>query len=388
MTVIRVHGVKGPTVAPFELFFDLVYVFAVTQLSHLLLSHPSLSGAAQALFLTLAVWWAWMYTSWTTNWCSPDHPVIRILLGFLMACSLVMAAAIPEAFGERALWFALAYVAIQCIRTAVVTWATAGHAVQRVFIRVGFWFVLSAVFWIAGALVDDVTLRAVLWIVALLLDYGAPMIGFPTPVLGRSSTTDWQINGAHMAERCQLFIIIALGESILMTGATLAGGQPSAGTLAAFTICLMGSVAMWWVYFDVTADLAAEHIENSDDPGRLGRDAYTYAHIPMVLGIIVSAVGDELVIAHPGGHSTPWTVLMALGGPALYLAGHTLFKRLVFGRLSPSRLTAIGLLCAAGIVAILVPAIPPVALSSIALAILVMVAVWDTRSYRRLPAAG
>ncbi|MFI6295862.1 low temperature requirement protein A [Nonomuraea sp. NPDC050790] len=383
MRAIRNHGAEGPRVAPFELFFDLVFVFAVTQLSHLLLDHPTALGGAQALFLTLAVWWAWMYTTWTTNYCDPNHPVIRIMLGGLMLGSLIMAASVTQAFGDRALWFALAYVAIQCGRTAVVIWATAGTGLQKVFIGVGFWFLISAVFWITGALLGG-TAQAVLWIIALLLDYGAPMIRFPTPVIGRTSTHDWQINGAHMAERCQLFIIIALGESILVTGATLAGSTPNPATFAAFTICLLGSVAMWWVYFDLTADLAAERIESSDDPGRLGRSAYTYAHIPMVLGIIVSAVGDELVIAHPGGHADLPTVLTALGGPALYLAGHTWFKYIVFGTLSVPRLTAITALCVFAVAVILVPVVPPLVLSIGSLVILIMVAVWDTRHYRRL----
>ncbi|MBB5083267.1 low temperature requirement protein A [Nonomuraea endophytica] len=386
MRAIRNHGAEGPRVAPFELFFDLVFVFAITQLSHLLLAHPTFGSAAQALFLTLAVWWAWMYTTWTTNYCDPNHPVIRIMLAGLMLASLIMAASVPEAFGDRAMWFALAYVAIQCGRTAVVIWATAGHRLQKVFIGVCFWFLISAVFWITGAWLGGAA-QVALWIIALLLDYGAPMIRFPTPVIGRSSTHDWQINGAHMAERCQLFIIIALGESILVTGATLARATPDALTLAAFTICLLGSVAMWWVYFDTAADLAAERIESSDDPGRLGRSAYTYAHIPMVLGIIVSAVGDELVIAHPGGHAEVVTVLTALGGPALYLAGHTWFKYIVFGTFSLPRLTAIGALCVLAVLAILVPVVPPLLLSTGSLVILIVVAIWDTHHYRRLQAA-
>ncbi|MGW4469986.1 low temperature requirement protein A [Nonomuraea sp. NPDC004354] len=381
MSVLRLHA-EGPRVAPFELFFDLVFVFAVTQLSHLLLEHPTAGGALQTLFLMLAVWWAWMYTAWTTNFCDPNHPVIRLTLAGLMLASLVMAAAVPEAFGDRAIWFACAYVAIQIGRTIVVALLTRGHALQRVFLGVGFWFALSALFWIAGAILGG-TAQAALWVVALLIDYGAPAAGFRTPGLGRSTTTEWTIDGGHMAERCQLFVIIALGESILVTGTTLADARTDALTFVAFAVCLLGSIAMWWVYFDLTADLAAERIESSDDPGRLGRSAYTYMHIPMVAGIIVSAVGDELVIAHPGGHSSPWTVLMALGGPVLYLAGHTMFKRAVFGALSTGRIVAIGVLCAMVVVGLLVPAVPPLALTVAGLLVLAGVAVWDTRVFRR-----
>ncbi|MDA0633444.1 low temperature requirement protein A [Nonomuraea sp. MCN248] len=366
-------------VTPIELFFDLVYVFAITQLSHLLLDHLDLAGAAQALLLTLALWWAWMYTTWATNYCDPDHPAMRLTLAGLMLAGLAMAAALPQAFGDRALWFALAYVVIQVGRTAVVAVAARGEPIGHTFRLVLAWHSISGVLWIGGALAGG-TAQAALWVVALLLEYAAPWHGYRMPFLGRATTADWTIDADHMAERCRLFVILALGESILVTGLTLAKGDHlSVATVAAFTVAFLSSVAMWWVYFDRTADAAAERVADSDDTGRLGRSAYTYCHIPIVAGIIVAAVGDELSIAHPLSGSTAGTVLTVLGGPALFLAGHALFQRVVFGALPAGRLAAIGLLAAAGVAALLVPAqVPPLALAVLAALVVAGVAVRDS----------
>jgi low temperature requirement protein LtrA len=218
-------------------------------------------------------------------------------------------------------------------------------------------------------------------VAAVAVDLIGPIAGYSTPGLGRSTTHDWNISGEHMAERCQLFVIIALGESILVTGATFSELEISGETLAGFVIAFLGSVALWWVYFDRSAEAAAEAIAHSDDPGALGRNAYTYMHLPMVAGIIVTAVGDELAIAHPLGHASPETVATVLGGPALFLAGHALFKRAVFGVVSMPRLVAIVVL---GIVALAGRDWAPIALATAALVILAGVSVWDARTERDL----
>jgi low temperature requirement protein LtrA len=227
-------------------------------------------------------------------------------------------------------------------------------------------------------------MREALWLGAVAVDYLAPATGYFTPGLGRSTTHDWNISGEHMAERCQLFLIIALGESILVTGATFGEMEITAPVLAGFVVAFLGSVALWWVYFDRGAEDAAAAIAHSDDPGALGRSAYTYLHLPMVAGIIVTAVGDELAIAHPLGHASPETVATVLGGPALFLAGHALFKKAVFGVISIPRLAAIALL---GIVALVGSAWAPLALATCALVIIAGVAWWDARTvYHHHPA--
>jgi low temperature requirement protein LtrA len=384
--LLRARGERRQRVTSVELFFDLVYVFAVTQLSHLLLEHLTLHGAVQTLMLLLAVWWAWVYTAWFTNWFDPNQPAVRLTLVGVMLASLIMSATLPAAFAERGLIFAGAYVAMQVGRTAFVVAALeGGDPLRRNFQRILAWSVASGVLWLAGGLAEG-TAREALWLGALAVDYAAPVCGFATPGLGRSRTTDWTIVGEHLAERCQLLIIVAFGESILVTGATFGGLPLSAATLTAFVVAFAGSVALWWIYFDRGAEASSEAMSAADDPGRLGRSAYTYFHLPMVAGIIVAAVGDELTIAHPDAPATAATTAVILGGPALYLAGNALFKWAVWGRLAWSRLVAIGAL------ALLAPAadvLPALALAGAAALIVVVLAVWDTRTrWTRVRAAG
>jgi low temperature requirement protein LtrA len=314
-----------------ELFFDLVYVFAVTQLSHYLLDHLSLLGAVQTLLLWFAVWLGWQYTAWVTNWFEPTALPIRLVMFAIMLVALVMASALPQAFGERAMVFACCYAAIQVGRTLWVLLALPRrHALVPNFRRILAWTSIVAVLWIAGASVEG-SPRLCLWAAAVLCEYVAPMIGFSFPGLGRSSTAEWTIDGAHLAERCQLFVIVALGESVLASG--VAFGQAKEWAPAAvltMLVTFLGSIAMWWMYFDTSSKDAAHVIEHADDPGGIGA-RFHYTHVVLVAGIIVSAVADELVIGH-GEHHVEWKYLGALlGGPALYLFGNALFKRVVYG---------------------------------------------------------
>ena len=369
----------GQRVTSMELFFDLVYVLAVTQLSHLLVEHLDARGAAQTALLLVAVWIAWVYNAWFTNWFDPDRRPVRLVLLGVMLASLLMSASLPEAFGERGLLFAGAYVAMQVGRTTFVVAALREEpALRRNFQRILCWLVASGLLWLAGGLAHG-TARAALWLAALAVDFAAPAVGFWTPGLGRSRTTDWTIAGRHFGERFPLFLILALGESILVTGSVFGELPLTASSVAAFVVAFLGSVALWWVYFDRSAEDAGEVIAGSLDPGRLGRSAYTYCHLPMVAGIIVTAVGDELVIAHPGGHASVATTTTVLLGPALFLAGHALFKWVVFGRLSVPRLLAIAAL--AGLWP-LGTALAPLALAAAATLVVAAVAVSDTRMAR------
>ncbi|WP_363259978.1 low temperature requirement protein A [Hamadaea sp.] len=361
-----------------ELFFDLVYVFAVTQLSHLLLSNLTWAGALQTAMLLVAVWWAWQYTTWFTNFFHPDRRPVRLVLFGVMLAGLVMAAMLPNAFGEhgadRGLAFAVAYAVIQVGRTGAAVYFFRGMPVQHAnFIRILFWNALAASVWIVGGFAHG-NARYALWLVAIVLDLAGPPLLFPTPILGRSRTAEWDISGTHFAERCQLFLIIALGESILVTGATFSALPFTWDRLAALVIAFGGAVAFWWVYFDRNAELGSAVISHSTDPGALGRNAFTYFHLPIVAGVIVSAVGDELVIAHPAGHPTWPAIATILGGAALFLGGHALYKWALSRRVSRTRLVACGVLVA------LVPAgpyLPPILLTALATAIVAAVAVRD-----------
>jgi len=300
-----------------------------------------------------------------------------------MLVGLVFAASIPRAFEDRALPFALAYALMQLGRTSFMLWALKQHDPNnfRNFLRIFCWHVTQSSFWIAGSLVDG-TERLAIWAIAVGIETVAPTVSFWVPVLGRSHTADWAVEGGHMAERCGLFIIIALGESILITGATFAE-LPWTPAIAAFVVSFVASVAMWAIYFNIGAERASRQIATSDDPGRLARSGYTYFHIPMVAGIIVAAVADELVLHHPeghGGHTDLATAAAIIGGPALYIAGNGIFKRLSATWFPLSHLVGLGLLAA------LIPAalvMTPLALSACTTAVLIIVAVWEWRSLRQ-----
>jgi low temperature requirement protein LtrA len=373
-------GHQHARVSYVELFFDLVFVFAITQISHTLLEHFSALGLAQAAFLLGAVWWIWIYTSWVTNWLDPERPPVRIMLFVLMLLGLVMSTSLPDAFGAGGLIFAGAYVAAQLIRSlfTMASLRDSSPGNYRNFQRITIWLSISALFWIAGGLSEG-NLRFGLWLIALGIEYAGPALGFRVMGLGRSLTSDWNVEGGHLAERCALFIIIALGESILITGATAAKLPVTAANLTAFLNSFLSSIAMWWIYFHIGAERASHHIARSDDPGRIARIAYTYLHVLLVAGIILVAVGDELVIAHPTGHTDAKTAIAVLAGPAFYLLGNLLFKRITAGWYPLSHLVGLGLL------AVLTPAwtvLPPLGFSLAATAILILVAAWEAISLR------
>ncbi len=342
--LLRVRDGQEARVSFVELFFDLIYVFAVTQISHHLLAHLSLWGAAQALVLWFAVWLGWQYTAWVTNWFDPETLHIRLMLFAIMGVGLVMASALPQAFEGRGLSFALCYVAIQVGRSIFVLLSLGGrHPLAPNFRRILGWLCISALFWIAGALQEG-TSRLAFWAMAVACEYFSPMTGFRLPGLGRSSTSDWTIEGGHLAERCQLFMIVALGESILVTGATLSHhAHWDAPTLIAFLVAFSGSLAMWWVYFDTSSKDGSHAIAQSADPGRMGA-YFHYVHVIMVAGVIVSAVANELVIAHPDGHIDTPSVAVLIAGPLIYLLGNALYKKAVYGRLPLSHLAGLAAL--------------------------------------------
>jgi low temperature requirement protein LtrA len=361
-----------------ELFFDLVFVFAITQISHTLLAHFTALGVLQTAILMFAVWWVWVFTSWITNWLDPEQTPVRVMLFGLMIAGLLLSTSIPKAFESRGLAFAIAFVVMQVGRSlfflAVVPRSETGH--RNNFRRISVWLSVSGIFWIAGGLADP-EWRIGLWLIALAIEYSGPAMRFRTPGLGASTIQEWAVEGGHMAERCALFIIIALGESIVVTGATFSEAAWTTPTVAAFIVALVGSIAMWWVYFHIGAEAGSEHISHAEDSGRLARLAYTYIHLPIVAGIVVSAVGDELLLAHPIGHTGAKEMLSMIGGPLLYLAGVILFKRSIRGHLQLSHLVGIGLLV------ILIPfahMLSPLALSAATTAIMLIVAAWEAIS--------
>lgn len=364
-----------------ELFFDLVFVFAVTQISHAVLPEPDLWRGLHALLLFGAVWWLWIDTSWVTNWLDPDRAPVRLMLFALMAGGLVIAACIPHAFAARGLVFALCYVAMQIGRSLFALWAFAGRSPgnARNFQRIALWMAGSAVFWIAGGCAGG-DLRFALWVVALALDLGSAWAGFWVPGLGRSTTADWDVDGAHMAERCAAFVLIALGESITVTGASFYEAAWTAPLLGGFLAAFLGTVAMWWIYFDTGAEHGSRHIATSADPGRLARIVYTYVHAALIAAVILGAVGDEMTLHEPGAPAWGAALAVTLAAPVLYLLANLAFKAVVMGRPPLSHLVGLGLMLPLGLWS------GGQSLLHVNLAtslVLVVVALWENRSFTR-----
>ena len=324
--------------------------------------------------------WCVAYTSWITNWLDHEKTAVRLLLFSLTLGGLVLSTSIPTAFDGRGLWFAIAYAAMQVGKTVFLWVSTpSSRSLARMnAVRITAWLAMSAIFWIAGGIATG-ELRLVLWAIALCIEYISPAVRFWIPRYGASSVADWVVEGGHMAERCAGFIIIALGESIVVTGATFADLTWTTENVTAFTSAFVGSLAMWWIYFHRGAEAGSEQISKSSEPGRLARLAYTYLHMPIVAGIIVSAVADELVLKHPHGHSDLRTILSAIGGPLLFLVGTILFKHSFRGFLQLSHGVGIAVL---GVLAWFAGGLSPLMLSVLTTAIMIVVAVWESISLR------
>ena len=366
-----------------ELFFDLVFVYAVTQLSHTLLGNFTPLGVVQNTLLFLAVWWTWVYTTWITNWLDPEQPPVRILLFLLMLGGIVLSVSIPTAFGARGLWFAIAYAAMQVGRTLFWLLATPPERtlVRHNAIRILVWLSVSAVFWLLGGFAEGQA-RLWFWAVALGIEYISPAVRFWTPGLGFSSVQAWAVEGNHMAERCAGFIIIALGEAVVVNAANFGDLAWTHENVTAFAAAFVSSIAMWWIYFHKGAEAGSEMISKSAESGRVARLAYTYLHMPIVGGIILTAVADEVVLKHPSGHSDLRTVFCAVGGPLLFLVGTILFKHAIRNFFQLSHI--------AGIVAFLVLGwfagdMSPLLLSIVTTALLIVVAIWESLSLRSNP---
>jgi low temperature requirement protein LtrA len=383
VSVLREHGAgESPEVTTPELFFDLVYVFAVTQLSHTLHEHLSGRGALETLVLFLAVWWAWNYTAWATNWIDPRDAAVRLLLLVLMLISLVMSAAIPQAFHGRGVAFAAAYVGLQVARSGFMVIAFRGQQMARNYLQLLTWTCIAGVLWLVGAFLHD-DARLILWIGAVVVDYGAPLHGFALPQLGRTAMSDWPLAGGHLAERNQLVVLIALGESILAVGATFAGIHWTAATTSAFVVGFATSAALWWTYFG-RADEAADAIQRARDPAKVARAGFAYAHGIMVAGVIVVGVAIDLAIAEPHADSAWRAAATILGGPALYLAGNILYKRSLASGMPTSRVVAIGAL---GCLVPAAPAVDRLVLSVLTMLVLLSLAAWTTAGASGRPGA-
>jgi low temperature requirement protein LtrA len=364
-----------------ELFFDLVFVFAVTQVSHHLIASPTPLGLVQTIILTMAVWWVWVDTAWVTNWLNPEQPRVRGLLIALMLGALLMSSAIPEAFGEKGVLFTVSLVAIQLVRGTFTVLAFARHRRDNAlnFARITIWAAASGVVWITGAFLPAEP-RLWVWLVAIAIDFSGPIGRFYVPGLAASDTRTWDVSGEHMAERVSLFAIIALGESIVVTGATF-GHLPFSGeSLLAFFAAFASTVLMWLIYFNHAQRSGSEHIVHSADRGAVARVAYTYIPVILVIGIVLAAVGDALVLESPSGRTETWPALLITGSAAIYLLANVLFARSIGGPWLVTHLSAIALLVLLALLATLLNAL---ILSWLVNGVLLLVVIADELLFRR-----
>ncbi|NJC12785.1 low temperature requirement protein LtrA [Micromonospora profundi] len=320
-----------------ELFFDLAFVLALSRVSQRFAGLNDDTGWALAagfgrtLLLFLALWLIWSHTAWITSRYEPEQPVIQAVVVGTMFAGLVMAVALPRAMEERALPFTVAYLMVMVVRPLVVAAALRGHPRRMVPLRLAAWSTASAPLWLAGALGPE-HLRTPLWAAALAVDYLAWALGWPVPRLGASVVGRWRIAGTHLADRYQQMFLIALGESILIIGVVFSGTDYSGERAAAFTVAFATSALLWRIYFHRAGLLLTEALDQAARPGQLGA-ASERTHLVIVLSVLVSSVGYELVIDHPYGPPQVSWLLFVVGGPMLFLVARMRLDYEIFGQI-------------------------------------------------------
>ncbi|MEU9742171.1 low temperature requirement protein A [Micromonospora chersina] len=341
---------EGPNRATFvELFFDLVFVFALTRISARAFEDLALEGGKTAwtavtgggktLLLFLALWAVWQGTAWTTSRYDPYHIWLQTIVLIALVGSMVMAVATLRAFSSTGLAFATAYVVVQVSRPAILLMVLRRIQYRRLKLRMLITFSATGVLWLTGAVLPTDS-RVTLWTLALLLEYLASRFGWPVPGLGRSTVSRWDIHGEHLAERYQQIFLVALGETILIAGLAYSQKPTGGARTLAFAAALLTSVLFWRIYVQRAGRILGEAVTRAAHPATIGRSAAD-THLIMVVGVVATAIGYELVNEHPTGHNQAGWVAMILGGPAVFLLGRARFEYEVFGRVSPSRWVAV-----------------------------------------------
>jgi low temperature requirement protein LtrA len=371
-------------VTPLELFFDLVYVFTVTQLSRHLVGDVSVRGMLETLVLTLAVMYAWFMTVWTSNWLDVERRQVQLMLLGLMFASLLMSASVVDAFGaslhvpwisDRAGLFVIGYLAIQVGRTIFAAVAFRGHRLHDHFSNALLWELVTGLIWIAGIFADG-DARLAIWAIAAIATYGGVIAGHPLPGRRSPFSSDSQIYAEHLLERFRLFFLIALGETVLTIGNTFANVALETEQVIVLAAAFAGTVSLWWCYFHRAERIGMDALEGSGDASRLVAIG-NYTLIAMVVGIIAIAVGDELALIAPDATGHARTAVLIFGGPAIFLLAQLAFMHQATGTLPSSRVNA----CIALVV--LAFATAPISLLAAVIAasaVLVAVALADTRA--------
>jgi low temperature requirement protein LtrA len=342
-----------------ELFFDLVFVFAITQVTALMAHQGDWAGIGQGLLVLSALWWAWAGYAWLTNRVNPEEGGVRLAVFAAMAALLIASLAVPRAFGADAAVFGIAYLAVRALHIALFALGARGDERIRGVVRR-----LAPPQLLGGAIVClacflDGPAEYVVFALALVVDYGGLL------VIGVSG---WELHPAHFAERHSLIIIIALGESIVAIGVGVGGHEVSAAIAACAVLGIAVAAAMWWAYFDVVAIVAERRLRSlvGDERARMARDSWTYLHLPMVAGIILFALGVKTTLAHVDEPLTTVAAAALCGGLALYLAGLVAFRLRNLGTLNRQRTVTVAVLIALVPVAHRVDALPALAIVAFA----------------------
>jgi low temperature requirement protein LtrA len=365
-----------------ELIFDVVFVFAFTQLSQHLYHNLSWPGLYRVMVLLLAMWWVWYRLAWTTNRYNPHQPAIRLMIIVTMLATLIMSSALSHPFSSRTLGavFALTYVAVEVGRHLWLVLLGGNRHAQLVSVRVLFWATLSAPLWIVG-IFGSTNFGLWVWTVAVAVDYLGGALDFPTPRLGRAGLRSQHVAGAHLVERYQQVIIIAFGETILSSGIEFSPYAFQRVRTAALIVSFIVTLLLVRIYIFRAGALLPEAIATTKAPAYIGELA-SYAHLTMAAGVIIDAVADTLVIAHPLEHDGPAWTLALTGGSALFLLGRAALDYATFSRVSRTRPVGIILLAAA------VPAathLAAIGVSAVTAAILASVATGNWISWLRNP---
>jgi low temperature requirement protein LtrA len=359
-------------VTPLELFFDLVFVFAITQVTGFLADNPTIGGLFQGLLLLAALWWAWAAYAWLTNTLNPEEGAVRLAVFAVIGAMLIVALATPEAFGTEGVVFGIAYFAVRALHLVLFALAGKGDPeLMRAVLRITPTAIAGPLLLVVAGFLDG-SAQIALWVAALALDYLGALVG---------RARGWRVSPEHFVERHGLVVIIALGESVVAIGIGAAGQPLDAGTIVAALLGITVIATLWWAYFDWVAFMVLARLEESTGVERaaLARDLYSYLHLPLVAGIVLFAFGLKTTIAHV---DSPLPVIPAVGlcgGLALYFLAHVLTRLRIGGGLGRGRPVATLVLIGLIPVATLVPAL--VALALVAAVCIALIA-YEALRYR------
>ena len=335
-------------VTPLELFFDLVFVFAITQVTSMLSDDPTWSGVGRAMLVLGALWWAWTGYAWLTNAVNADAGAVRLAILGAMGAMLIVALAVPDAFGDDGILFGVAYFAVRLLHIVLFALAARGdREMLRSVLRLGIGATIGSGLIVIAGFTDGVA-QAALWTIALSLDY----LG------GAFSSGGWRVSPGHFAERHGLIIIIALGESIIAIGVG-ARGELDEGVITAAVLGIAVVAALWWSYFDVVALVAERKLKEASGVAQasLARDTYSYLHLPMVAGIVLFALALKQTLGHIGNDLDAVGAVALCGGPAMYLLAHDTMRFRTSRTYNGRRLFAVVALLALLPVVLSVPAL-------------------------------